>query len=373
VIIVMMRFEHCFDTVFDDVFQREQEARLFYDGRVVSEQDLSVRFALSLITGQTVVLPASLLLDHSPLRRLLFTTDKWPELIFDKGLMRVGLYTPSWDNLIREMGGGTVTKKPLYWTTSDSNTQKVHEVWQKDGPEAAFEEFRRLFPQILDEVEVLKEYAKFVDVGEYPSYQPFLLDALSNIPAKATYSSEWKNAKKQIALSQNRTDAYIVLDSLATQSSLSLEEIDELRRVSIEAKHIQLARWLKASNLRQIPRKEILDSSKVIKQFNVIKVWEVPFIGSLLNGDVNVHALLELANEKHFVRLREDFLQARHAGDTNGAQEALHKLCWVAADVLGITQDKDGTIKVIKVSKEFLKLLFYGLSGWWLSQVGLDT
>ena len=144
--------------------------------------------------------------------------------------------------------------------------------------------------------------------------------------------------------------------------------LDELRRVSIVAKHHQLALWVGAKYLRQIPQKVvperfILDGKRAAEVYKRKDLWEVPFVGKLLDGELDARALLALANNKDFVSLRQELLQAKRVADTHRQVDIIRKLCYLAGNILGTSQ-KDGLIQHIETLGKgfFISGLFAVLS-----------
>ena len=130
-------------------------------------------------------------------RTLLFTPD-WQELIFRHGLLRPGIEADSWDECIRYLAGGTAKEKPLYWTTSDSASQKIFEAWQKEGPNTAFEVFQSSLEEIVHAVDVFKEFAPVesemvVRLDRPPDYRQLINGALSDLSENVTKSPEWES------------------------------------------------------------------------------------------------------------------------------------------------------------------------------------
>lgn len=347
----MLELESCFDTAFDDVFQDQETASLFYGGSRICEQDLHIRFALSLFAGQNVVAPAQLLLDHGPFRSVL-ASQSWTDLIFSNQLLTVGLTASSLDTVIQATGGGTRTSPPQVWTTNPAASEQLREIWEEEGWRASLAEFPRLLPEVVEAGEQMKLYIltmpkASVKLGRYPSYRQSLLGALNVVVPKGDWSSEWETAKKKVASANGRSEAYRIIDALGSERAANPEILGELRRATIEAKHLQLASWVRASHLRQVRGRVLRDASQAAKASQKRRIWEVPFLGRLLQGGIDAEVLSKIARDQEFITLRDEFLRTRSVGDLVSAAPVLERLCKRAATI-SATPDKDGTVFVVE-------------------------
>ncbi len=335
----MAQFERCFDTIFDDVFQREDLAQLFAYTKVVTEEDLRFRFALSLIAGQKIVVPAHFLLDHGPFRAIL-SSETWARFIFKKGILEIGCPAPSLDKLYRDVSGGTLNAPPTLFTTNISGSRRVLQTWEKYGPTAALEEFEVQLPEIKTAFELLKEYAAL-----YPT------DAFRKLNPLPAYSDYLPVAAHQLGIGEHpdkfglpdferiksRSDVFRLIESLDRPSGIQLESADQLKQIAIVAKHLQISSWVQAEGIRtpsiasRQPTRENLSKMQPLP----LQRWEAPLVGRLLQRAVDVESLTALSNDTKFLFLREEFLRKRREGNVVLAGSVLTKLCQHAADILG--------------------------------------
>jgi len=298
----LKQIESTFIQMFDDVYRSREYAKYVRnDRRPINKDDVKLRFLPAFLLQQTVVIPASLFIDHKELISFLYENSDWCKYLFDNQLIKIAHFLEDKDwNAWHQFIGGFTGRRPLGRTLDVQASQLVQKRFDelKDKPNRNSEVYELYKIKFPDEaaLEILKKYAP-IGRGNTVSfkYEKKYEDIIKRIfPTPSIFGT------KKI---ENRDLAFEELKKIKWAKPQHMEYWNKL---AIYAKHEQFVKSLKSQSFEfSLTDPDFQKISLELPNPTPEKEYPVPALRNVVSKSVSADLLTDISKHKNFESTRQ--------------------------------------------------------------------